>query len=85
LGWPHQLPFEQRPYPQVLMLADGERHLLVEHVLVHAHLVAVGVIRSRLASRMLFSIICRNRASTCSATALIDCGELGSFLRPPDR
>ena len=34
-----------------------------------------------LASRMLFSIICRNIASTCCATALIACGELGSFFR----
>src|SRR5258708_35026588 len=34
------------------------------------------------ASRMLFSIICRNSASTCCATACSAAGELGSFLSP---
>ncbi len=32
---------------------------------------------SALASRMLFSIICKNSASTCCATAWIACGEEG--------
>jgi len=35
---------------------------------------------SALASRMLFSIICRNSASICWATACSACGERGSFL-----
>ena len=32
------------------------------------------------ASRMLFSIICRNSASTCSDTALTVAAEAGAFL-----
>ena len=38
----------------------------------------LSVCSAAVASRMLFSIICRNNASTCCATALIACGELGS-------
>src|SRR5579859_4227 len=38
----------------------------------------LSVCSAALASRMLFSIICRNKASTCWATALTACGEFGS-------
>ena len=37
-------------------------------------------VASALASRMLFNIICMNIASTCWATACMDCGEFGSVL-----
>jgi hypothetical protein len=75
-----QLPLEQPRDAEILTLAQGERHLFVEHVLVHA-----GLVARRLAGRLAriahaFQHHLQEQRLHLLGHRLDGCGEAGAFL-----